>query len=235
MKERIMKIPIIGMFAGKIKKNLHINLEQKPSSSSFQGSVNYWINRYDLGGNSGPGSSNHLAEFKAEIINDFCITNSISKVLEFGCGDGNQLKLAEYPQYIGFDVSPRAISLCEEIFYEDDTKLFKLMNQYKGETSQLTLSIDVIFHLIEDDVFKNYMDRLFDSSERYVIIYSSNSEDTTENSALHVKHRKFTNWIEENRPSWSLIHLIPNRFPFAGDVAEGSFADFYIYEKVPIL
>lgn len=34
-------------------------------------SKNYWENRYKSGGNSGAGSYSNLAEFKAEIINEF--------------------------------------------------------------------------------------------------------------------------------------------------------------------
>lgn len=37
----------------------------------FKNSESYWIERYDKGGNSGAGSYDNYAEFKADIINDF--------------------------------------------------------------------------------------------------------------------------------------------------------------------
>ena len=202
-------------------------------------STSYWIQRYNLGGDSGPGSYNRLSEFKAETLNRFVKDNKISKVIEFGCGDGNQLRLADYQSYIGFDVSPMAILRCEDIFRGDQSKHFRLISQYIGETADLTLSLDVIYHLIEDDIFSQYMERLFDSSERYVIVYASNSDKNVKNQAPHVKHRQFTNWVEKNRPAWRLIGHIPNKFPFsagiedcpAADISIYSFADFYIFEK----
>ena len=54
-------------------------------------SSKYWENRYKAGGNSGSGSYSNLAIFKAEIINSFVKDNKIESVIEFGCGDGQQL------------------------------------------------------------------------------------------------------------------------------------------------
>jgi SAM-dependent methyltransferase len=223
MKERIKKIPIIGslfiVLAGRFRKWL------KP----FRGSSQYWIDRYESGGNSGAGSYNELAEFKAVILNGFVENNKITTVVEYGCGDGNQLKLANYPFYLGFDVSPRAISLCKDAFFTDKTKTFKLMSEYAGERAQLTLSLDVIYHLVEDDVFADYMERLFDSSTEFVIIYSSNTDENQLFTPDHITHRKFTNWIERERAQWRLLQYIPNKYPYAGDNTKGSFSDFYIY------
>ena len=128
----------------------------------FAGSEAYWTARYESAGSSGPGSYNKLAEFKAEVLNDFVKQKNITTIIEYGRGDGNQLKLAAYPSYIGFEISPRAIALCENAFIGDPTKKFKLMKDYQGETAQLTLSLDVIFHLVEDQVFEEHMRKLFE-------------------------------------------------------------------------
>ena len=74
-------------------------------------SKNYWEEHYQAGGNSGSGSYGRLASFKALIINEFVSENQISSVIEFGCGDGNQLALANYPEYVGLDVSPTTIKI----------------------------------------------------------------------------------------------------------------------------
>ena len=92
------------------------------TGSPFPGSKQYWIERYEAGRTSGAGSYNELAEFKAEIINAFVVDHGIQTVMDFGCGDGNQLQLANYPDYTGFDVSPRAVDLCRNIFSSDDRK-----------------------------------------------------------------------------------------------------------------
>ena len=199
-------------------------------------SKNYWENRYKTGGNSGAGSYSNLAEFKAEIINEFVRKNSVDLVVEWGSGDGNQLSLAKYKKYLGFDVSATAVNLCREKFKNDTTKNFVwsgekgFKNTVKGD---LSLSLDVIYHLIEDEVFNSYMKQLFDSSKKFVIIYSCNDVKLYNEKAVHVRCRKFTNWIEQNKKDWKLIQYIRNRFPYRKENEKHtSFSDFYIYEKI---
>ena len=105
------------------------------------------------------------------------------------------------------------------------------MNEYIGEKAQLTLSLDVIYHLVEDKVFCEYMHRLFESAEEFVVIYSSETSENEKGQAAHVKHRRFSEWVEKLEPEWKLRDHIPNKYPFTGDTKTGSFADFYIYEK----
>jgi hypothetical protein len=216
-------MPVFGSFLKKVKKVLRHML--------FVDSEQYWILRYKLGGNSGAGSYSKLAEFKAEIVNGFVEKHNVSTIIDHGCGDGNQLRLFKFSNYIGFDVSPKAVSLCREIFSKDDNKTFKLVAEYNGETAQLAVSLDVIFHLVEDETFDSYMKNLFNSSEQFVIIYSSNTDENSPEQDPHVKNRKFTKWIEVNMPTWELYQYIPNRYSFKGDIREGSASDFYIYKK----
>jgi hypothetical protein len=192
-------------------------------------SKNYWQRRYAKGGNSGPGSYEHLAIFKADVLNRFVDSHNILTVIEFGCGDGNQLRLARYGHYTGYDVSGEAIHTCRAVFVGRPDREFFLIDEYDGRTADLSLSLDVIFHLVEDDVFDMYMNRLFDASNRYVAIYSSNSDDNSSVDAKHVRHRCFTRWIEENRSNWRLIERIRNRYPFDGNSDTTSFSDFYFF------
>lgn len=202
--------------------------------SVLVGSAEYWEQRYKKGGNSGAGSYNHLAEFKAEVLNQFVKEKQIDSIIEWGCGDGNQLSLAEYPLYFGYDVSKTAIEICNQKFEDDKTKKFIWCgedNFTDNKTAELVLSLDVLYHLLEDDVYENYMKRLFASSEKYVCIYSSNYNEQT---VAHVKHRKFTEWITENMSEkWKLIRYIKNKYPFMIEREnETSKADFYFYEKM---
>lgn len=212
----------MGALAGAVKRKLF----NKP----FPGSEQFWIDRYAEGGTSGLGSSGKLAEFKAEVVNEFVRRHEIASVMEFGCGDGEQLRLAAYPRYLGFDVSPNAIRRCWDMFRSDPSKSFKLMKDYRGEWAELTLSLDVIYHLIEYDRFVTYMRRLFGSSRRFVMIYSTDTAEQQQGEALHIRHRLFTKWVEENLPDWQLIQHVPNRHPDKENIKEGSSADFYIYE-----
>jgi hypothetical protein len=220
----IKKIPILG----NLVFNIFLRIKRIPR---FTTSGRYWEERYRLGGNSGTGSYDLLAEYKAKIINDFINEKGIMSVIEFGSGDGNQLKYFNCKSYIGFDVSHTAISKCREMYSQDPTKKFEVMESYNKEKADLVLSLDVIYHLVEDDVYSDYMYKLFSSSNKYVIIYSSNDDEHQNNNKVaHIRHRKFTNWIEKNAPEFKLIRHIPNKYPFNGNGINTSYADFYFFQ-----
>lgn len=194
----------------------------------------YWEERYQKDGTSGNGSYGRLAEFKAKIINKFIEDEGIERVIEFGCGDGNQISMLCVKNYIGIDISPTIIEKCKNKFKDDASKVFLTNEKYleipfKG---MLALSLDVIFHLIEDDVFEKYISMLFDAAERYCIIYACD-EDWLENDVTHVRRRKFTTWIADNLKDWRLIQVTYNKFPHSGSQSSKdlSFSNFYFYER----
>lgn len=222
----IRRIPILGDWAAQIYRWA---TRRQGDNQSFQGSQRYWERRYERGGNSGLGSYGNLAAFKAEVLNNFVTQHHVRSVIEFGCGDGNQLSLANYPRYTGFDISETAISLCKRRFASDTSKVFKNLWEYAGETAELALSLDVIYHLVEDELFHEHMNILFSASEQYVAIYSSDCDDNESMEGTHVRHRKFTTWIRDNALLWRLLHRIPNRHPY--QAGSGSWSDLFIYEK----
>lgn len=197
----------------------------------FGDSSTYWEKRYQQGRTSGVGSYGKLAEFKAEVLNDFVARNGVESVIEFGCGDGTQLSLANYPRYVGVDVAQGSIAICEKRFTGDDTKKFYLTTQLpKGMgKSDLAISLDVVYHLVEDAVFHAYMRSLFDHAGRYAVIYSSNKIE--ESGVPHVRHRRFTDWIKSNAPQWQQSQFISNRYPEDPKRPDDtSFADFYFFQ-----
>jgi len=200
---------------------------------AFSNSGEYWRERYREGGNSGAGSYNHLAEFKAEVLNRFVAQRRIREIIEFGSGDGNQLHYAVYPSYTGFDISEDALTQCRERFKADLNKTFLHLSSYDParHKADLSLSLDVVFHLVEDRAFEDYMSRLFESSNRFVIVYSSDTDDDLGVSAPHVRHRQFTRWVAANQPNWRLVETIKNRYPYDGNHLLTSFADFFVFER----
>ena len=180
-------------------------LRRHARRNDFEGSAGYWDRRYQLGSDSGAGSYGQSAAHKAEFVNRFVSDHDIDSVIEFGCGDGNQLSLADYPRYLGFDVSPEAVRACRSRFEGDPTKSFELVEDYAGQRADLTLSLDVIFHLVEDHVFEDYMKLLFDAADRYVIVYATNTNRRTPLDRAHVRHRRFTDWTAQ-RDGWRLEH-----------------------------
>lgn len=202
------------------------------SDLKFRGSGRYWERRYRAGRTSGKGSQGVLAEFKARVLNAFVAENNVQTVIEFGCGDGNQLRLAQYPRYLGLDVAKTAVQKCVEHFRDDPDKGFLwsdptiCRNIGSVMKADLTLSLDVVYHLVEDAVFERYMDDLFACSRRFVIVYSSNRNEEGRGDATHVRHRRFTDYVEQRWPSFRLIRHIENEHP------EKTFADFYIFEAI---
>jgi len=194
-------------------------------------SADYWESRYQEGRNSGAGSYNRLAHFKAEVLNRFVAEHDIKSVIEFGSGDGSQLLLAEYPAYIGVDVSPTAIATTRALYADDQSKVFVLTDELGREhRAELSLSLDVIYHLVEDAVFERYMAQLFDAALRFVIVYSSNADRVSD--SVHVRHRRFTDWVEHNRPDFTQTGFIKNAYPEdIRDIDNTSFADFYVFER----
>lgn len=93
---------------------------------AFHGSASYWERNYARGGTSGEGSYHAPAEAKAAFLNDFIQTHDVTSILEFVCGGGIQLSLADYPRYIGLGVSWTAIRLCQRRFADHLTKSFFL-------------------------------------------------------------------------------------------------------------
>jgi hypothetical protein len=196
---------------------------------AFTGSANYWERNYARGGTSGDGSYGALAQAKADFLNAFVAARKIGSITEFGCGDGHQLSLAQYPQYTGLDISPAAIDLCKRRFPGDLTKSFFL---YDGDrfvdrsglfVADLALSLDVVYHLVEDHVFETYMTHLFASGRLYAVIYTTDGE--VKGTAPHVRHRHFTSWTAANCPHWRLGQVVPG--PNTGPGR----ADFFIYER----
>ena len=201
----------------------------------FSDSVTLWEQRYLMGGNSGQGSYGVLAEFKAKIVNQFVEEFEVKSLVEFGCGDGSQLRLANYPSYVGLDVSQKAVSICEKKFINDESKKFFLYDPYnindKTEQfkSELALSLDVIYHLVEDRIYSAYLTRLFEAGIKYVIIYATNKDKSGRFYERHVRHRNFTKDIAIRFPNWKLIKKIKNKYPAEEGMAQASPAEFFIY------
>jgi hypothetical protein len=211
--------------------------KKRQQIKKFKGSEEYWESRYRTSGNSGSGSYEHLAEFKAELINRFVAEQKITSVIEFGCGDGNQLTLAKYPKYIGLDVSPTAIKLCHGLFRTDTTKSFFLYSstafydRARVFSADLTMSLDVLYHLVEKEIFENYLLHLFAASSRYVIIYASDFDQKEEPLYRHENRRNFTSFIASRLPEWKLKEVIKNKYPHSQYGEKGSDSDFFIYER----
>lgn len=194
----------------------------------FRGSKDFWEKSYGMGNDAGSCAWGEIAEHKANVLNKFFKEEKIQSVIDFGCGDGEMLRWLELPRYLGLDVSKIAIKKCEVMFRNDSMKKFEVYDTFHyspKEKFDVSMSLDVIYHLVEDKVFEKYMQDLFASAIKYVIIFSYNEEDK-HMQAPHVKARHITPWIEKNIREWKLVKEVEDPVDTGGLRAR-----FFIYKK----
>lgn len=184
---------------------------------------NHWENRYKRGNNSGLGSYNQLCDFKTEVINDFIQEHGCKTMIDLGCGDGNQIKDLQIEQYVGVDISDLIVFKCKEAYKNDSAKTFYTYSELDyTKKYDIAMSLDVIYHLIDDHVYYKYLNDLFNLATKYVIVYSSDVEKGYNGS--HVKHRNFSKDVSVKFPNAKLIEKIPQRYP------RQSSADFFMFQ-----
>jgi glycosyltransferase involved in cell wall biosynthesis len=196
----------------------------------FRSSSHYWEQRYRVGEGSGVGSYGKYADYKADVLNRFFAEHNVRKVADFGCGDGNQLRLLRCAEYLGLDVSPAAVEHCRALYRDDPSKTFVVNNGPDAIATvrvfgpELTMSLDVIYHLVEDETYERYLTNLFEVSSRYVVIYSTNADRRYD--FPHQVDRRFTDYIAKHITGWTTLAVFDN--PHKGPDTQ---SDFHIYQK----
>ncbi len=160
----------------------------------------YWNERYRKGWSSGVGSEGNNARIKAGIVNRWIAENAIKSVVDWGCGDGTTLSHLEgFDHYTGVDVS-------EVILRTNAAKFpglsFVRLDPRNYLRADMALSMDVLFHQIEDDEFHRHLDQLFSSARKAVVIGST--DDDRGRTAKHVMRRAFTPVVAYRFPQWRL-------------------------------
>jgi SAM-dependent methyltransferase len=231
LKRVVAGLPLIGHLARNAWKRLE--------ASRFRDSASYWEKRYSSGGNSGQGSYDYASRWKAQTVNALVRKYQIRSVIEFGCGDGQQLSLGDYPSYIGTDISQSAVGRCILRFAGDNTKSFLVLDPrfiadpLRVIHADMSLSLDVLFHLVEDEARNTYLRSLFRAADRLVVIYSSNGPIQLPTGA-HERHREFTSWVRENCPAWQLIEEIRSDEQaerLRTGVEDAAAVHFFVYSK----
>lgn len=185
-------------------------------------SIEYWETRYKNNGNSGLGSYGDECDFKAKYINVTIREHNIKTINDFGCGDSNQIsKIKGFDNYYGYDVSKTILDKCK-LKFSDNEKYTFLDDVSKMKNSDITMSLDVTYHITEEDNFEIYMNNLFTLSKKYVLIYSVNSGGKS--TVPHIKHRNFVEWVNKNYSEFKVI----DKELFKGKT---NGVGFYLFEK----
>ena len=160
----------------------------------------YWENRYVDGGTSGPGSRDGEADEKVRIVQSVINEYGIHSLFELGCGDGHVASRLQVPTYIGYDPSAKARSMCEQAM-PDHLIVDQLPHTIVPEID-LTLSMDVIFHLIDDVDYQRHLTLLLGMTNGHVLIYGTNHD---QRGAPHVLHRE---WLKDVPIGWEVSELL---------------------------
>lgn len=174
--------------------------------------LEYWERRYHSGKHhgSGEGSRGRAAKRKANRVNRLINDHRVKSVIDFGCGDGIVIKKLRVARYLGLEVSQTALDQCASRVRRRKGWTYRLYDGFDpGELPQadLVLSLDVIFHQIDDELYRRHMELLF-SSAPLVCIHSTNVNRV---GNPHVKHRAFVHDVPEGwqvierprKPSWN--------------------------------
>ena len=184
----------------------------------------YWERRYRDGRTSGAGSEGDEGTYKARYVSEFMAANNVQSVVDWGCGDGQVLAKIKFPRgtlYTGVDVSQTIVAHMRKAFPQH--RFITPNDDHNWEDAyRMSMSMDVLFHLPDDADYFEYLDHLFNSATRHVVIYSTNTPNGR--TARHVFRRKFTDDIAERFLDWELKTAEPP--------LRAGLASFFVYGKV---
>lgn len=185
--------------------------------------ASYWERRYARGGNSGAGSRGREADYKAERVSQILGRYRIRSLLDLGAGDGYvaaRLLLGDC-HYLGVEPSDSARALAR--IAAPHLEFVPSIPARPAPGFDCCLSMDVVFHLLDDAQTAAYFAELFGWSDRYVLIYGT-CAPSPRPTAPHVRHH---DW----RP------FVPREFkplPITIPPPRGTdFKTFYLLERWP--
>lgn len=158
--------------------------------------VQFWEQRYARGGTSGAGSAGSEAQAKVGIVQTVIEELGARTVLDVGCGDGVVASWIKCPDYVGLDPSLKALDMCRALM---PTRSFVAeLPDPREPTYDLALSLDVIFHLVDDADYEQHLTTLLGWTRDAVLIYGTNHD---QRGAPHVRHRA---WTGDIPPGWTV-------------------------------
>lgn len=147
----------------------------------------YWEDIYRYGGTSGNGSYGEIALFKANIVNNIIEKYNANTVIEFGCGDGNQLGYMNYNNYIGFDISNSAVERCRNLYINDNSKEFIHYTPDSFDCSpyraDMVVCLDVLYHITDENDFVNTLTYISKCASKVVVLFTKLTTSYQEHSS----------------------------------------------------
>jgi trans-aconitate methyltransferase len=202
----------------------------------WDGVLRYWRNRHRRERGSwesvGRGSVGRLARYKATLVDGLVQELGATRIIDLGCGDGRQADRFHVPEYVGLEVSDHAVAEARKRLSRHPNRTAHAWKpgdpiEHRG---CIALSMDVVFHLVDDDLFVAYMDALFSVGVDAVAIYSTDHEGPVQG---HVRHRNVSEWVAEHKPEWTRTTATPPPWPNKDTPRHGSDCWWLVWRPTP--
>lgn len=192
------------------KQRLVEVLGYKNKKINFEVST-YWDNRYRSGGGSGAGSEGTYLEIKKKVILPIINELGIKNIEDFGCGEGSLIPYLPLDRYKGYDISPTIINKLKNKYGGSTKYEFNLINEACVGEPDMALSLDVFFHLVEDSVCDEYLQKIIGSRPKWILFLTWNSKViyTEHIKGTHVRYRDLTRHMH-CFDSYTLDRIIPH-------------------------
>lgn len=167
----------------------------------------FWEQRYAMGGNSGVGSQGDYYRFKRDFINFVIKKLSIQSIIDFGCGDGQQILELEIANYYGMDISQTAVQGCRQKYKDRPGYRFDTIPDAKIEQYDMAMSLDVLYHVVNPEEYKAYLHRFF-SCSTYALLYTN--LNPLDGDSPHVVYRDHLREIANLQIKTKLLETVQN-------------------------
>ncbi len=161
----------------------------------------FWDLRYslypDLG--SGVGSRGDVLDFKRELVKHVSYPYKQLKIIDVGCGDLELMKLFEFDNYIGLDVSSEALKIAKEKRPNWNFSNISITND-SIKSAELIFCFDVLIHQSKQEDFELIVKNIVEKSNSRIVIGAYNSIPEYSSTITHFynsiideikKHNKF--------------------------------------------
>lgn len=189
--------------------------------------MDYWENRYMEGGNSGEGSRGIHKDWKWAVLNN-TIPN-INNIIDVGCGDLAFMEGWMVPNYIGIDISETIIQKNREQYPNKQFIISSADIHIHGIKSDVVFCHDVLFHIIDENVYVNILKNLTKYSDNYISIYTWHTNPLKKWYCSKTKdnyqaYRDFMQYLHIFTDSGFELHSITNS-------AVNKYGAMYIFKK----
>lgn len=171
--------------------------------------VDYWEARHRARLGTPAARIGPIGSMKIRVVNRLYEQFGVATHMDFGCDDGRLLEHIHAERFVGVDISGTLLRNLKNKFPDESRwKFIHVKELDAAYPCDLVTSLDVVHHLVEDQIFAAYMKRLFKFATKVVCIYSSDHEFS--GGARHVRYRDFAAYIAQHFPGWQLTETIEN-------------------------